>query len=75
MDPKHLIGRSPERLSIEERLALAGKWTAYEIYTPESLPLRRIEAIGDTVADCIRQLTERGLDARLYEFTPLTPPY
>lgn len=74
-DPKEVIGRAPERLTLEERNALVGKYIAMEIYTPEALPLRRIEAIGDTVAECVRQLNERGLDPVRYEFTRLTPPY
>ena len=46
-DPQQAIGRSPDRLSLDERRALIGKYVALEIYTPEDLPLRRIEAIGD----------------------------
>jgi hypothetical protein len=48
---------------------------ALEIYTPETTPLRRIEAIGDSAADCISQLRARGLDPANFEFTRLTPPY
>ena len=74
-DPRQAIGRAPERLSLEERLALNGKFIALEIYTPQDLPLRRIEAIGDTPEECLRQLAARGLDATLFELTRLTPPY
>ncbi len=69
------IGRGPEQLSLAERLELAGKYVAFEIYTPEALPLRRIEAIGDSIEECVRMLKSRGLDPRLFEFTRLTPPY
>ncbi|MFB3825911.1 MAG: hypothetical protein ACE15B_04045 [Bryobacteraceae bacterium] len=72
-DPKEVIGRAPERLSLDERSELAGKYIALEIYTPSALPLRNIEAIGDTVAECARQLRERGLDPLRYEFTRLAP--
>lgn len=75
IDPKQAIGRAPERLTLDERTALAGKFIALEVYTPDTLPLRRIEAIGDAAEDCIRQLRERGLDPRRFEFTRLTPPY
>ena len=75
MDVTNVIGRAPERLSIEERRALAGKWAAFEVYTPRTLPLRRIEALGDSVDECIRQLTQRGLDARQFEFLPIDPSY
>ncbi len=74
-DPKQAIGRAPERLSLEENLALVGKFIALEIYTPEALPLRRIEAIADSVEDCVHQLTERGHDPARFEFLRLRPPY
>ena len=74
-DPARVIGRSPERLTPAERQALAGKYIALEIYSPESIPLRRIEAIGNTLAECLRNLKSRGLDARLFEFSRLSPPY
>jgi len=70
-----VIGRSPDSLTVPERIALTGKYIALQIYTPEELPLRRIEAIGDTLADCLRMLGARGLDARKFEFTRLRPPY
>ncbi len=74
-DPKRAIGHSPDDLTLEERLALAGKTVALELYTPATLPLRRIEAIGDSVADCVNQLRSRGLDPENFEFTRLAPPY
>jgi hypothetical protein len=74
-DPHGAIGRSPERLTLEERHALTGKYVALEIYTPEALPLRRIEAIGDSVEECVGQLRARGLDPLGFEFTRLGPPY
>lgn len=63
-----MIGRAPERLSIEERGALTGRWVALEVYTPVTLPLKRIQAIGASVVDCVTQLQERGLDPRVFEF-------
>jgi hypothetical protein len=69
------LGRSPEELTLDERMELGGKHIALEVYTPEALPLRRIEAIGDSIADCVRMLTDRGLDPRKFEFTRLMPPY
>jgi hypothetical protein len=74
-DPKQAIGRSPDRLNLEERLALLGKFIALEVYTPEALPLRRIEAIGDSVDECVRQLVARGHDPARFEFSRLGPPY
>jgi hypothetical protein len=69
------LGRSPEQLSLDERVELTGKYVALEVYTPEALPLRRIEAIGDSLEECLRMLKGRGLDPRKFEFTRLTPPY
>jgi hypothetical protein len=69
------LGRSPDELSLEERLDLTGKYIAMEIYTPAALPMRRIEAIGDSLAECMRMLKARGLDPELFEFTRLPSPY
>ena len=69
------LGRSPDDLSLDERLKLAGKYIALEIYTPAALPFRRIEAIGDSLQACVRMLKERGLDPVHFEFTRLPPPY
>ena len=74
-DASRAIGRNPDRLSVAERLALAGKYIALEIYSPDTTPLRRIEAIGDSVPECIRMLKSRGLDPEQFEFTRLAPPY
>ena len=74
-DPQTAMGRSPDSLSLEERLAFAGKYVAYEIYTPKTLPLHTIEAIGDSLAACIQILRQRGLDPRQFEFRILPIPY
>lgn len=74
-DPQRAIGRSPDRLNLDERHALTGKYIALEIYTPDELPLRRIEAIGDSVQECMKQLVARGLDPMRFEFSRLAPPY
>ena len=69
------IGRDPERLSIAERTSLTGRWMAMEIYTPQNLPLRRIEALGNSVDECAIQLRDRGLDPMMFEYSVVTPPY
>ena len=74
-DPRQALGRNPDRLTLEERTALAGKIIALEIYFPDTFPFRRIEAIGDSLEACIRMLRERGLDPRRFEYSPLEPPY
>lgn len=72
---KAAIGCSPDQLTIGQRRALTGKCIALEIYTPARLPRRRIEAAGDTPADCARQLRERGLDPMAFEFTRIAPSF
>ena len=74
-DSGRALGRNPDRLTLTERLALAGKYVAMEIYSPEALPLRRIEAVGDTLAECLRSLKSRGLDPLRFEFSRLARPY
>jgi hypothetical protein len=69
------IGRAPDHLSIEERTELTGKYIALEIYTPDALPLRRIEAIGDSVEECVRMLRSRGLDPLRFEYIRIAPAY
>lgn len=75
MDSQRAIGRSPDRLTLSERNALTGKYIALEIYTPENLAYRRIEAIGDSLAECVQMLKSRGLDPEKFEFSRLPPPY
>jgi hypothetical protein len=74
-DAGRALGRNPDRLTLTERLALAGKYVALEIYSPDTTPLRRIEAIGDSLAECLRTLQSRGLDPRQFEFSRLARPY
>ena len=69
--PADYIGRSPDNLSLKERARLAGKWVALELYTPKTLPLRLIEALGDSPSDCVRILRERGRDPLKYEYVIL----
>ncbi len=75
VNPLQAVGRAPEHLSAEEREALSGRFIALEIYSPKTLPLRAIEAVGDSAEECIRQLAVRGLDPRQFEFIRLQPPY
>jgi hypothetical protein len=69
------IGRAPEELTLPQRRALAGSWIALEIYSPKTIPLRRIEAIGGSVEECAAVLRRRGLNPANFEFTILKPPY
>lgn len=65
------IGRFPDSLNYEERAELNGKWVAFEFYSPARLPLRVIEAVGATPAECRRQLIERGFNPSGFELIPL----
>ena len=69
------MGKPIDSLSAAERLALAGKWIALERYSPVTLAMRMIEAIGTSPAECVRQLSARGLDPRNFEFQPLRGPW
>ena len=68
---ENFVGRVPDQLSLTERRELAGKWIAVEIYSPQTLPLRRIAALSDSVAQCAMQLIERGLDPAQFEFSQI----
>ncbi len=70
-----VIGLYPDRLSIADRKALAGKWYATEVYNTKDIPVRRIEAIGASPADCAAQLRSRGLDPMKFEFQIVTPAF
>jgi hypothetical protein len=75
MDLGRFLGRPPDLLSLPERISLAGFWIALEVYTPKNLALRKIAAIGDSVAACTLQLQARGLDPAQFEFQLLRQPY
>jgi hypothetical protein len=75
LDTQSYIGQSVERLPLDAREALAGKYIAREIYTPKTLPLQRIESIADTLPQCVDILRRRGLDPMNYEFVRLNPAY
>jgi hypothetical protein len=74
-DLRQALGRNPDRLTNEERMALAGKFIALEVYSPDTLPLRRIEAIGNSMEDCVKMLESRGLNPRQFEFSMISWPY
>jgi hypothetical protein len=67
-----LIGESPERLTLAECAQYSGWWMALELYTPEALPLRLIEALGRSSSACIAELHRRGLAPARFEYVQLT---
>ena len=75
LDLETFVGRPVDRLTLPEHEALIGKYIAREMYTPQTLPLQRIEAIGDSVEECVAMLQRRGRDPLIHEFVRLNPPY
>lgn len=82
----HLVGRKVEELTLSERLQYANRWVAFRIYQPPGkvskdgveyvdMQVRRIEAVGASVEDCIGQLRRLDLNPAEFEFTVLKPPY
>ena len=69
------VGKPLDSLALSERVLLTGKWIALEIYTPETLPLRVIEAVGESARDCALALRGRGVDPLRFEFLLLPPAY
>ena len=72
---RKLIGQPMDGLSLADRWKFSGVWVALEVYTPQRLPLRTIEAVGGSASECIQQIVSRGLDANRFEFIPLPQPY
>lgn len=69
VDSSKIIGRAPDQLSPAERAALRGRWIALEIYSPATLPLKRIEAVGENVAACAAEVARRGLKPSEFEYS------
>ena len=85
-DLNSLVGRAVEDLSVSDRLQYANTWVAFRLYSPPQkvtrdgieyvdVRLRRIEAAGHSIEECITELRRRNLDPTEFEFTPLKPPY
>jgi len=72
---ENLLGRAPEQMSLEERRQWVASWIAVEIYSTKTIPLRRIQAAGKDVHECIAMLRKRGLNPANFEFSLLPPPY
>ncbi len=74
VDPSTLIGSEIDSLTYEQCLALAGKWIALELYSPQTTPVRRIEAVAESPAGCINALRSRSLDPANFEFESFIAP-
>jgi hypothetical protein len=75
LKPDRYVGRPLESLSLAERWGLSGKWIALEIYTPDTTPIRTIQAVGASAKDCVKQLSTRQLNPARYELLPMPQPY
>ena len=74
-DLQKFVGQSFDGLRLADRWSLSGYWIATELYSPQRLPLRIIQAVGESARDCIDQLRQRGLDPARFEFEPVPQPY
>ncbi|MGO9241251.1 MAG: hypothetical protein ACLQBJ_10620 [Bryobacteraceae bacterium] len=72
--PSRFVGCTPEGLSASDWRQVRDLWAAFEIYSPRTTPLRRIAALGRSLAECIAALAALGLDPRNYEYLPLRDP-
>ena len=72
---RKLIGQPIDGMSLDDRWKFSGVWVALEVYTPQEMPLRIIEAAGASAQECIQQLASKGLDVSRFEFIPLPQPY
>ncbi len=70
-----LVGLPVDRLDLATREAVVGKVVAVQIYTPKNLALQRIEAIGESVQECVKQLEATGKDPLEFEFSRMNPPF
>jgi hypothetical protein len=55
-------------LSLVELACLSGKWVAFEVYTPATLPVRQIAAIGPSAAACMSEIARSGRNPRQFEY-------
>jgi hypothetical protein len=67
VDTSKLVGFEIDGLDYQQRLALAGKYVALELYSPQTKPVRKIEAVSDSPSGRIRDLKARGLDPAQFE--------
>lgn len=74
IDPNRFLHRSPDSFNPSEWRAIHGLWAAYEIYSPQTTPLRRIQALGASPEECMKAVAAQGLDGCNFEYIPLHSP-
>lgn len=72
---KEALGHAPEELPLPLRQSLTGKWVALELYDPKRLPLRKIEAVGESPSECFAALRAAGKELTHYEVVRLAAPF
>jgi hypothetical protein len=75
IEREKFLGQPIDQLTLADRWKLTGSWVALEIYSPQRLPLRTIEAIGPTATACMKQLLAQGRDPAQFEYEPILQPY
>ena len=80
VDLDQFIGRAWERLDLAERELLCGSYIAREVYTPKTLPLQRIEAIGTSIPSkpawpsCNSAISTRSTSSSFVSTRPTSTP-
>ena len=74
LDPNRFLNRSPDSFSPSEWRSVHGLWAAFELYSPQTTPLRRIQALGASSSECMEDIAARGLAASNFEYVPLRSP-
>ena len=74
LDASRFLHRSPDSFQPSEWRAVHGLWAAFELYSPQTTPLRRIQALGATAAECMASIAGQGLPASNFEYVKLRSP-
>ncbi len=74
LDTSRFLNRSPDSFNPSEWRAVHGLWAAFELYSPQTTPLRRIQALGTNAAECMETLAVQGLPVTSFEYVPLRSP-
>ncbi len=77
--PKELVAsrfldRSPDSFRPSEWRAVHGLWAAFQLYSPQTTPLRRIQALGATASECMANIASQGLAVSNFEYVTLRSP-
>ncbi len=74
LNPSLYVNRSPDSFSPSEWRSVHGLWAAFELYSPQTTPLRRIRALGATSSECMGTIASQGLPVTNFEYVPLRSP-